>query len=217
MKIINPNDLPCIDYRSVQLLQGDLKTLSQKDENKLLNSIENNGFFVPIIVWFDKSKVAHCIDGHQRIITLTKHEVEPFEIPYIEILAKSRKEAKQRLLVITSQYGKIDRDNMIKFVKGIDNDWLKSTLSYEGVNIDRIAADITNAADTIDVAVKDVKPFESGSGVITDHGHVHFDLPMREENRKRLYNLINAVKQKTGFKSTEDCLMYIVDHFDLEN
>lgn len=89
-KTVNKSNLPMIDYRELVPLQGNLKDLTKANYQKLLKSIEKEGFFVPAFVWFNDG-VPYILDAHQRHRVLTNENIEfensGFEIPYIEIEA----------------------------------------------------------------------------------------------------------------------------------
>ena len=114
--------LPTIDYRTLKPLQGDLKELSEKNKQKLLKSFENEGFFVPFFVWENKG-VKYLLDGHQRTTVLSENNAEPFELPYVAITAKDRKEAKRKLLAIDSKYGKATAKGLESFLSEDDMDF----------------------------------------------------------------------------------------------
>lgn len=108
----NPNDLPTIDYCKLRILQGDLKTLSEENLTKLCNSILKHGFFVPAFVWRSGDDM-WILDATQRYHALEALERQGYEIPlipYIEIEAKDKKDAAEKLLQITSRYGTINED-----------------------------------------------------------------------------------------------------------
>lgn len=91
--------------------QGDAKTITRGNLDKLKRSIKKHGFFVPLFVW-RKGSTTWIIDGHQRRKALLElrdegEEVPPIPVEYID--AKSKKDAAEKLLAITSQFGEFDR------------------------------------------------------------------------------------------------------------
>jgi len=119
MKTVNSSNLPLIDYRKLKHFQGELKFLSKDNYNKLLLSIEKNGFFVPMFIWFSEGE-AYVLDAHQRLRVLNNEGIEfdntGFEVPYVEIEAKDKKEAASKLLVLSSQYGTITQEGIDEFI-----------------------------------------------------------------------------------------------------
>ena len=108
--ISNPSNLPTIDFHKLRILQGDLKTLSKENLTKLCNSILKLNYFVPAFIWNSDNDL-WILDATQRYHALEQLEKEGYEIPeipYIEIEAKDRKDAAEKLLQITSRYGEIN-------------------------------------------------------------------------------------------------------------
>lgn len=103
-----------IEIDRLHELQGNLKDLTDQNYQKLLDSIKQHGFAVPVFVWIDKNGKHWLLDGHQRIRTLRASGAHK-EVPYITIEAETPSEAKAKLLAITSQYGTITRDGLDKF------------------------------------------------------------------------------------------------------
>lgn len=114
MKIVNTHNLPTVDYRKLTPLQGKLKDLSKDNHDKLLKSIEDEGFFLPVFTWTGDKQ--YLLDGHQRLRVLKKNKLTPYEIPYIDILAKDTQEAGRKLLKISSQYGTITQEGLDEFI-----------------------------------------------------------------------------------------------------
>lgn len=107
--------------------QGGIKTISEVNLWKLKRRIIEHGINAPVFVWQTKAKKPkrYIIDGHQRCTALRDLRDEGWEIPdvpvaYIE--AKSRKDAADKLLAITSQYGNIDVANMQEWIMDIGID-----------------------------------------------------------------------------------------------
>lgn len=115
MKVLNPNNLQTIAIADLLPSQGNLKDLTEKNYNKLKNTIIRRGFSVPVYVWEDKQGVKHLLDGHQRQRVLTTEGWnEP--IPYLLIPAENLQEAMARLLEITSQYATITQEGIDWFM-----------------------------------------------------------------------------------------------------
>lgn len=98
--------------------QKGLKKLSNENFFKLRNNILKYGFIAPIFIW-KKGEEKFILDGKQRMLVLRDLEKEGYEIPplpvdYVE--AKDEKEAKRKLLAITSQFGKIERSGLDIFL-----------------------------------------------------------------------------------------------------
>lgn len=110
IKVLNPNNLPTVNYKDLVDIQGDLKMIDRKALEKLKNSIKKHGVFVPKFVWKDEDRF-YIIDGHQTKKALEELEKEGYEIPeipYVEVEARNKKDAADKLLQINSRYGKIN-------------------------------------------------------------------------------------------------------------
>lgn len=101
-------------------LQGNLKDLTEENYVRLRNSITKFGFSFPIFMWIDPADGKKwIIDAHQRLRTLRQMQKEGWTIPPLPadvIEAADRKEAKKKLLVANSKYGKITREGFDEFI-----------------------------------------------------------------------------------------------------
>ena len=87
--------------------QGEIKKLSKANLDKLKQSIIKYGFTAPIFIWEHKSD-NYILDGHQRLKALCSLREEGYSLPLLPVVyvyAADIKEAKEKLLHITSQYG----------------------------------------------------------------------------------------------------------------
>lgn len=100
-------------------LQGNLKTLSEDDYVKLRNSITEFGFSFPIFFWQDESGKRWIVDAHQRLYTLRKMREEGWTIPDLpadRIHATDKREARKKLLLLNSRYGKMTDEGLSEFL-----------------------------------------------------------------------------------------------------
>lgn len=134
VKVHNPSNLPLIDYRLLEPFQGSLKDLPQDRSNKLLNSLQRHGFFVPLFVWYFGDK-RYLLDGHQRQRVMLQHEVSgedgTFEFPHVRIDANGITDAKEKLLAITSQYGVITQEGFNQFTSDLDLTIIGDTVAFD--------------------------------------------------------------------------------------
>jgi len=126
----------CTGIKNIRLetfkeLQGNLKELSKANYEKLKASILKYGFSFPVFCY--KQKDTHYIlDAHQRIKTLKLLQEEGYyipDLPTVFIEAKDKREAKEKLLQLNSNYGKITDEGLYEFMNEpnfeIDADFLK--------------------------------------------------------------------------------------------
>ncbi len=98
--------------------QKGLKKLSNENFFKLKKNILKYGFSAPIFIW-KKGEEKFILDGKQRLLVLKELERSGYEIPLLPVDyvdAKDEKEAKRKLLAITSQFGKIERSGLDIFL-----------------------------------------------------------------------------------------------------
>jgi hypothetical protein len=130
---------------TIEEFQGNLKTRTKKDIEKIINSILKYGFTFPFFVWEHEGRYS-TIDGHGRITALTElrrkgYDLPPFPVVYIE--AANEAEAKEKLLQQNSHYGKITREGLVEFIGDLEIDMEELSLP-----------DITISADGVDTEVK---------------------------------------------------------------
>lgn len=122
-------------------MQGELKTLSEEDFNKGTNSMVKYGFSFPFFVWVKNGEM-RCLDGHQRDRILKKHREEgkklPAKFPAVGIEAKDEKEAKEKILLLSSQYGRYTADSVYEFIETSELDFgeLKDLMALPALNMD---------------------------------------------------------------------------------
>jgi hypothetical protein len=98
--------------------QGELKSLSSTNYERLKKQILEQGFSAPIFVWKNNAKY-YCLDGTQRRLVLTRLKAEGYKIPdlpAVEIFAKTKLEAKKKLLSYVSQFGKVESQGLYEFI-----------------------------------------------------------------------------------------------------
>ena len=104
--------------------QGDLKKRSVKDVKALATSLLNDGMLMPFVVWADPDGNCNILDGHGRLAALTDLALEDPEIleqpfPCLFVNADTEEEGKKALLQITSQYGKVTKEGVTKFISNL--------------------------------------------------------------------------------------------------
>ena len=114
-----------LPWKDLVDFQGTLKILSQTNFEKLKNSILKLGFSFPVFVWKYRNKY-HVIDGHQRLKVLEALENEgysvPETVPVVEVEARTKKEAKQKLLAVLSQFGEVTVPGLEDFLSDLEVD-----------------------------------------------------------------------------------------------
>lgn len=108
--------------------QGNLKDLSEEDYNKFKRVILSHGFSEPISVWQHEGK-NHIVNGHQRLRVLKGLEAEGYFIPPLPVsivMADDEKQAREKVLTLTSQYGEVTDTGLYEYMtmSGIDVSFL---------------------------------------------------------------------------------------------
>jgi len=138
-------ELKLLDIKDLQPVQVKLKDLSKANYAKLRKQIETLGFSEPIAVWRDKDK-NYILNGHQRLRTLQVMAGEGVTVPKIPavfVRAKDKKEAKRKVLALTSQYGEITGDGLIEFMTDAGIEWpdVKENFRFPEVDFKRFEAE----------------------------------------------------------------------------
>ena len=132
-----------LDLAEIEPLQGNLKELDDQSFEKLKQSILTHGISFPFFVWKQAAKgktITWCLDGHQRDLVLTRLRHEGYEIPKLPadfIEAKDIDEAKEKILLAASQYGRVTESGLYDFLEGTksDIDRILGTVSVPEINI----------------------------------------------------------------------------------
>ena len=113
----NPTLVP---LNQLEVIQGNLKTLSQESYVKLRDSIDGEGFCFIIHVWRNpKSKKLSILDGTQRFLTVQAMIGEGWEcesLPVAFVKAANLKEAAKKLLAGASAYGSPDEEGLYELM-----------------------------------------------------------------------------------------------------
>ena len=94
--------------------QGNLKARDDGDFEKIAKSIKKHGFSFPFFVW-KKGKANWVLDGHGRLGALRRMAAEGEKVPPLPVVyvkCKDEAEAKELLLKLNSQYGKMTAESV---------------------------------------------------------------------------------------------------------
>ena len=132
-----------VSIDKLEAFQGNLKTLNEKEYRKFRAAMEKHGFSFPVYVW--KSDKSHfIIDGHQRLNTIRQMIKEGWTlkdnlVPVDWIEAKTKKEAKEKILLAMSQYGKYTEESLYEFIEieGLDFGEEKLKIALPQIDLDK--------------------------------------------------------------------------------
>jgi hypothetical protein len=127
MKAIKTISIKCETSETLEIaemteMQGGLKERTDIDYDKIKLSICKFGFSFPFFIW-KSGKTNYLIDGHGRFATLCKMQKDGYLIPPLPVVyiqCKNKTEAKQKLLRLNSQYGKMTKESVLEFAEDID-------------------------------------------------------------------------------------------------
>ena len=137
MKSIKTISIKCetkdtMKLEDMTVLQGNLKARTDDDYAKIKKSILKYGFSFPAFIWVEKkTKTNYLIDGTGRYSALKQMQEEGYiipELPIVYIQAKDKAEAKNKLLRLNSQYGKMSKDSVLEFASDIELDFSEIAL-----------------------------------------------------------------------------------------
>jgi len=130
--------------------QGKLKELSQENYAKLKKEILELGISAPVLVWYDKdTDKDYILDGHQRCRVLKTMRKEGYKIPRIPIIyiqAKDKRQAKRKVLALTSQYGEITKDGLYEFIteNDISVDEIEESFRFPEIDLEKFGDEFFN-------------------------------------------------------------------------
>jgi len=126
--------------------QGDLKSLDKENYEKFRKGVIDHGFSFAVHIWKDQGK-NYIIDGHQRIFGLKQmRENEGWNIPPIPVnivQADSYEQAKKKVLLGASVYGRVNEDALFAYMteNNIDIDTLLSSADFAEIDMTKFAED----------------------------------------------------------------------------
>jgi DNA modification methylase len=133
--------------------QGGLKQRTDIDYDKIKLSICKYGFSFPFFVWKNGSK-NYLLDGHGRFATLCKMQKDGYTIPPLPVVyvsCKDKKEAKEKLLRLNSQYGKMSKESVLEFCSDIE-------LNFDEIALPDTVIDFTDATEPQETEGDDEAP-----------------------------------------------------------
>lgn len=109
-------------HTKLEPYQGELKDLSKENYQRLKAEILRDGFSAPIFVWRHDGH-HYVLDGHQRLRVIQQMASEGFTIPDLPVAwidADDERQAKRKILALTSQYGNMTGQGLYEFMHNAD-------------------------------------------------------------------------------------------------
>ena len=105
--------------------QGNLKERDNTDIGKIVKSIKKHGFSFPFFVW-NHDAINHVLDGHGRLKAVQQMVAQGENIPELPIVyvdCRDEADAKELLLKLNSQYGKMTAESIKDFLGDLQIDF----------------------------------------------------------------------------------------------
>ena len=177
--------------------QEGLKNRIESDIIKILRSVRDLGFSFPFFYW-KSSETRYVMDGHGRLLALQIFRQLGGQLPLFpacRVHAKSKDDAKQKLLRLNSRYGTIDLDGLKDFVDGLD------------INVDDLNLPDINIEDILIESLEEKEPEvqEKPEKTFVQIGDISESIsPTIAE---KIINIINRRKQKPIERFFEKCIL----------
>ena len=196
MKEIKTISIKCEsnDYKNIAELtelQGNLKARNDIDYDKIKLSIIKYGFSFPFF-YTELGGKNYILDGHGRFNTLCKMQKDGYiipDLPCVKVECKDLKEAKQKLLRLNSQYGKMSRDSVLEFAEDIELNF--DEIALPDITIDFAEEEIPENLDE-DMQSLEKKDFKV-SLVFKAEEQIKDFIEMYEQELKEKYNCYISV------------------------
>lgn len=136
-----------LPFDSLENFQGNLKKITKQNLDKLKKRIIRDGINVPLFVW-RVNDWCRILDGHQRLKALQSLREDGYILPMIPVAyieADDEKDARQKLLGITSQFGEFEIEELNNWMKELDDDLAETVrLADSELKIDIVTDDVSN-------------------------------------------------------------------------
>lgn len=123
--------------------QGELKSLSEESFEKLKKSLLKYGVTFPFLVWHEGADY-NIIDGTQRERVLSALQDDGYIIPPLPAVlidAANATEAREKILLASSQNGEITEESLYQFIHQNKIDWpeIASMVDFRVFGVDKFS------------------------------------------------------------------------------
>ena len=202
-----------LPYQDLVPFQGNLKSLHKDDYEKLRKQIVELGFSDPFAVW--KSGNNHYIlNGHQRLRAVkTMVEQEGFfcpPLPVIFVEAEDEFVARRKVLALTSQFGKIEKQGLYEFIHEaeISAEELVSGFRLPELDLPNFVDEFFESdKDPLDVSGIEPNSQESGEGRVHSQGVKMVQLFFNADDHQVFEQKVEQLKQSYGTDNVTDTVL----------
>ena len=173
MKSINTISIKCDNEKTLELaemteLQGGLKERTDIDYDKIKLSIIKYGFSFPFYIW-KSGKTNYILDGHGRFETLCRMQKDGYIIPPLPVFyikAKDKAEAKQKLLRLNSQYGKMTKESVLEFAEDLE-------INFDEISLPDTVIDFSDQSEETPETTGDDEVPEVEEKAVSQRGEIY--------------------------------------------
>ena len=146
----------CKDFLKLEdmtVMQGNLKERNDIDYEKIKKSILTYSFSFPFFIWKD-GKTNYLIDGTGRHSCLLRMQEEGYiipDLPVVYVECKDLSDAKQKLLRLNSQYGKMSRESVLEFCSDMEINFDELALPDTTIDFSESGEDEGNTDEKPDI------------------------------------------------------------------
>lgn len=136
LKTYNVAGLPTVDIRELNDLQGNLKEMSDTDEQKVANELTTSGVRFPFYAWKDPKGKYWMIDGTGRKNVILKRDFRngqgKYDFPVLLVYANGKSDAAKNILRVSSEYNKKHKEGLTEFVLDhkIEGTWIEENTTF---------------------------------------------------------------------------------------
>lgn len=134
-----------VELDKLTAFQGGLKDLSKENYEKLRLDIIELGFSEPVSCWKHPDGKIRILNGHQRVRALTKMREDGWTVPPLPVSwveAADEREARMKVLSLTSQFGEITGEGLSEFMTegGIEFEEIEQHFRFAELDLEKFWA-----------------------------------------------------------------------------
>lgn len=209
---VDVEKMSLVKLNKIKPFQGELKYLPDENYQKLKNEILTLGFSEPITVWNEGSAPYKILNGHQRYTALLRMEKEGYKIPEIPIIlvkADSVREAKEKILSLTSQFGVIAERGLQEFAEQADIELaeIAGRFIFPDIDMEELESLAQNATDE---AESDAEEPAQPTGD-KNQRLKNITMYLTEYEYDSTVEKLESLMQENGASDYTDCILMLIE------